>query len=113
MEPMKPMQPMAPMRPMEPMKPMAPLPPMDGGDAWWPGDLGRPASSGGQDGTRYAVFPDRRRLAVEQDGRVAVYDTGDHRIGGVSQQQSGGGGGGPCFSSQHGDVDLSQLQRAD
>ena len=49
---------------------------------------------------------------MEQDGRVAVYDTGDHRIGGVSQQQSGAGGG-LRFSSQHGDVDLAQLERAE
>ncbi len=38
---------------------------------------------------RYATFPDRHRIVVEQAGTVTVYDSGDHRISGVSQQQSG------------------------
>jgi len=113
MEPMKPMQPMEPMRPMEPMKPMQmqPMQPMDSGAPWWPGDLGQPSTSGAQNGTRYAFFPDARRLAVEDGGQVTVYDTGEHRIGGVSQQQSGSGRGAPRFTSQQGDVDLSQLRQ--
>ena len=55
---------------------------------WWPGRYGVPASSGSQNGMRYAYFPDRHRLVVDRDGRVAVYDTSDHRLSGVSQQQS-------------------------
>ena len=43
-----------------------------------------------------------------QDGRVRVYDTGDHRIGGFSQQQSGGQS--LSFSSQFGTVRLEDLQ---
>ena len=31
---------------------------------WWPPDLGRPSSSGAQNETRYALFPDRRRLSL-------------------------------------------------
>lgn len=75
---------------------------------WWPRDWGRPASSGSQNGRRYAYFPESRRLAIEEGGRVALYDTGDHRIGGFSQQQ--GGGDGIAFSSQHGPVALADLR---
>jgi Short C-terminal domain len=56
---------------------------------------------------RYAVFPGSRRVAVEQGGKVAIYDTGDHRIGGVSQQQSGDQA--VTFTSQHGVVRLQDL----
>lgn len=78
---------------------------------WWPAELGRPASSGAQDGWRYAVFPNLRRLAVERDGRTTVYDTGDHRIGGASQQQQGSRSD-LGFSSQHGTVRLGDLPTA-
>lgn len=74
---------------------------------WWPDGLHSPGSTGSQNGMRYAVFADQRRLAVDANGRVTVYDTGDHRIGGVSQQQSGSGT--VRFTSQQGDVDLSRL----
>jgi hypothetical protein len=57
---------------------------------WWPGDFGAPASSGAQNDMRYACFPDRRRLVIEKNGRVTVYDTGEHRLTGFSQQQSHG-----------------------
>ena len=56
---------------------------------WWPGDLGSPSSSGGQNDSRYAYFPQARRLAVQRGGQVTVYDTLDHQIGGVQQQQGG------------------------
>ena len=106
MKPMKPMQGMAPMKPMEPMKPMDP-PASD----WWPAGLSNPASSGAQDGLRYAFFPDQRRLAVEQDGKLTQYDTGDHQISGVSQQQADGRGDSPRFSTQDGPVDLASLKQ--
>ena len=96
---------------LESMKPMQPMKPMDLGPAWWPEDLGQPASSGRQNDIRYAFFPDHRRLAVEQDGKVTLYDSGDHRINGVSQEQSSGE---PlAFASQHGEVRLEQLQRVE
>ena len=57
---------------------------------------------------RYACFPDQHRLAVTQDGRVRVYDTGDHRIGGFSQQQSGRQS--LSFNSQLGTIRLEDLQ---
>jgi hypothetical protein len=91
------------------MKPMQPMEPMDFGPAWWPDDLGQPASSGGQDDVRYAFFPERRRLAIQRDGKVTLYDSGDHRISGVSQGR--GEGPGPSFTSQKGEVTLDQLEK--
>ncbi len=95
------------MKPLEPMKPMKP---MDGPDSsWWPKGLSQPSSSGSQNGVRYAFFPDQRRLAVEQSGKVKQYDTGEHRISGVSQAQ-GSQGATLRFTSQSGDVDLGSLK---
>ena len=74
---------------------------------WWPADLHRPNSTGSQNYVRYAYFADARRLAIELDGKVTVYDTFDHRISGFSQQQSGSAS--LTFSSQHGSVDVSRL----
>ena len=74
---------------------------------WWGPDLKWPNSSGGQNGMRYAWFAQARRLAMEVNGQVIIYDTLDHNIGGVSQQQSGGYS--VTFTSQFGYVDLSRL----
>jgi hypothetical protein len=57
-------------------------------DQWWPAGLGTPSSVGAQNALRYAVFPETRRLAIQDGQRVAVYDTGDHRIFGIAQAQS-------------------------
>lgn len=78
-----------------------------GGSNWWPGHLGSPGSTGGQNSMRYAYFPATRRLAIDVDGSVTVYDTGDHAIGGFSQQQSGDRS--MTFTSQHGTVRVSDL----
>jgi hypothetical protein len=75
---------------------------------WWPAELGSPSATGAQNDMRYACFPKQRRLAVMRDGRVRVYDTGDHRIGGFSQQQSGTQS--LAFTSQTGPVRLEDLQ---
>ncbi|WP_207843435.1 SHOCT domain-containing protein [Williamsia soli] len=75
---------------------------------WWPADLGNPSSSGAQNDTRYAIFPNARRLAIHAGGVTKVYDTGDHRIGGVQQQQ-GGPSGSVNFTSQFGTFDVSSL----
>jgi Short C-terminal domain len=80
-------------------------------DAWWPAELGAPASSGAQDGVRYAYFPASRRLAVQREGRVSLHDTGPHRIFGVSQQQ--GAGRLLVFSSDRGEVRLEDLPLVD
>jgi len=76
-----------------------------GSNQWWPQNLGTPFSSGGQNNTKYAVFPNR--LAVMLSGNVTVYDTLDHQIGGVSQQQ--GGDTSLTFSSQYGTLAVSSL----
>lgn len=74
---------------------------------WWPADLRWPNSTGAQNGVRYAYFAQARRLAIEVGGRVTVYDTLDHQIGGFSQQQSGSGS--ISFTSQHGLIDVGSL----
>ena len=81
-------------------------PPAPGRD-WWPEGLGRVSATGSQNGMRYACFPDTRRVAVEQGGTVTVYDSGEHRITGVSQSQSGGQE--LLFTSQSGTVRASEL----
>lgn len=74
---------------------------------WWGADLRWPTSTGAQNGVRYAYFAQARRLAIEVNGRVTIYDTLDHQIGGFSQQQSSGGS--LTFSSQYGLVDVARL----
>jgi hypothetical protein len=78
---------------------------------WWPDFLGQAGSTGAQNDMRYAFFPDSHRLAIEVGGRVTVYDTGDHRIGGFSQQQ--GGGQSMTLTSQHGLVRIADLAIVD
>ncbi|MGS5085539.1 SHOCT domain-containing protein [Hydrogenophaga sp. A37] len=84
------------------------VPPAPGtsGD-WWPADLRWPNSTGAQNNVRYAYFAQARRLAIEVNGSVTVYDTLDHQIGGFSQQQSVGGT--LSFSSQYGLIDVASL----
>ena len=82
------------------------------GNNWWPGDLGSPSSSGGQNDSRYAYFPQSQRLAIDRGGRVTVYNTLDHHIGGVQQQQ-GGASGSLSFSSQFGTFTVDSLPLAD
>ncbi|WP_138472917.1 SHOCT domain-containing protein [Poseidonocella sp. HB161398] len=77
------------------------------GGNWWPQELGSPSSSGSQNNLSYAIFPGSRRLAVNLNGQVTVYDTLDHMIGGVGQQQSGDASW--TFTSQYGTVYLNQL----
>ena len=74
---------------------------------WWPADLRWPNSTGAQNGVRYAYFAQARRLAIDVGGRVTVYDTLDHQIGGFSQQQSGSGS--ISFTSQYGLIDVASL----
>ncbi|WP_027134201.1 SHOCT domain-containing protein [Geminicoccus roseus] len=74
---------------------------------WWPTDLGSPSSTGSQNHLRYAYFPQSRRLALDVDGRITVYDTEDHQISGFSQQQ--GGDASIMLTSQHGLVRVADL----
>ena len=94
------------MDPMKPLPPMQPMPSLPRPEPWWPADLGHPSTAGAQGGLRYAVFPDARRLLVDRDGTVTAYNSGDHRITGVSQ---GDDGTGPSFVGQDGPVRLFEL----
>ena len=78
-----------------------------GGGNWWPQGLGSPSSSGAQNDMRYAFFPTSRRLVIEARGETTTYDTGEHKISGVSQQQSGTQS--LVFTSQSGTVRLDEL----
>ena len=82
-------------------------PPAGTSGEWWPAGIGWPNSTGAQNNVRYAYFQQARRLAIEVNGTVTVYDTLDHQIGGFSQQQSYGGS--VTFSSQHGLVSVADL----
>ncbi|SIQ56113.1 Short C-terminal domain-containing protein [Rhizobium sp. RU35A] len=79
--------------------------------AWWPQWLGSPSSTGAQNDSAYAVFPNHRRLAIKDGAGVHLYDTGDHFISGVGQQQ--GSNTGLTFSSQYGSFSVSSLRRVD
>jgi hypothetical protein len=94
---------------MEPMKPMEPMRPMAQPERWWPEDLGEPSSSGSQNDSRYAFFPAKQRLLVERNGKLSIYDSGVHAIGGVAQQQSGSRS--LAFTSQDGLVNLDDLKK--
>jgi hypothetical protein len=73
----------------------------------WPAEFGYASSSGAQNNLSYAFFPDARRLCLRQDGRLRIFNTGDHRISGVGQQQ--GGDQTLTFTSQLGLVRLLDL----
>jgi hypothetical protein len=79
-------------------------------DSWWPKQLGTPNATGEQNNVRYAYFGDSGRLAVEANGQLNVYDTGEHRISGFSQQQTPAGA--VVFSTPAGTVSLSSLSTA-
>ena len=92
------------------MNPTASLfvPPAPGTSAdWWGPSLRWPNSTGAQNGVRYAYFSQAHRLAIELNGKVTVYDTLNHQIGGFSQQQSYGGS--ISFNSQYGLIDVTSL----
>jgi hypothetical protein len=83
-----------------------------GSGQWWPAEFGSPSSVGSQNSVRYAFFPKAHRLVIEEDGKRSVYDTGSHRISGVSLQQHGSRRS-LAFHSQHGPVRLDELTRLD
>jgi hypothetical protein len=82
---------------------------MSGSADWWPAGLGRPGAVGAQNDLRYAVFPDARRLVIDDRGAISVYDTGDHRIFGVAQAQSSDRT--LSFTSQDGLVKVADLTK--
>jgi hypothetical protein len=74
----------------------------------WPSVFGNPTSSGSQNNFKYAYFAPVRRLVIEENGKLMIYDTKHHQISGISQQQ--GSGRSYQFTSQDGPVDISSLQ---
>ncbi len=77
--------------------------------SWWPSGLGHPAATGAQNNVRYAYFPSSNRLAIEDGGRIEVYDTTGFDIRGFGQQQSGDSS--LTFTSQRGVVRVDRLPR--
>jgi len=77
------------------------------GASWWPAELGSPNSTGAQNDLRYAWFQGTQRLAIQQGGRLRVYDTGNHLISGFGQQQ--GNDQSITFVSQFGVVRVADL----
>jgi hypothetical protein len=75
--------------------------------SWWPVEFGVPASVGAQNAMRYAFFPDKRRLVIEEGGRLSVYDTGEHLLTGFGQQQ--GADQTLTFSTASGRVPIDDL----
>jgi hypothetical protein len=73
----------------------------------WPTVFGSPTASGSQNNFRYAYFAPKHRLVVDEDGKRYIYDTKHHHISGIAQQQ--GTGSAYRFTSQEGEVDLSEL----
>lgn len=61
---------------------------MAGSADWWPPGLGKPGAVGAQNDLRYAVFPDTRRLVIDDHGTISVHDTGSHRIFVIAQAQN-------------------------
>jgi hypothetical protein len=60
---------------------------------------------------RYAIFGDARRLVIDDHGKIALYDTGDHRISGIAQAQSTSSS--LKFTSQNGLVRVADLPPVD
>ena len=81
---------------------------MSGSADWWPAELGRPGAVGAQNDLRYAIFPETRRLVIDDRGAITVYDTGSHRIFGVAQAQSSDQT--LSFTSQDGLVKVTDLR---
>src|SRR6476620_7366649 len=46
--------------------------------AWWPNGLGHPAAVGGQNDLRYAIFPETRRLVIDDRGKLHIGGRSDH-----------------------------------
>jgi hypothetical protein len=90
------------------MQPMSDMKPMERATPWWPADLGEPASSGAQNGWRYAFFPQAQRLLIDRDGTVTMYDSGPHKISGIYQPTDVSQ---IRFTGNHGNVDLGSLRK--
>jgi hypothetical protein len=78
------------------------------GESWWPALYGQPRASGEQSGVRYAYFPAKHRLLIQNGAHIEAYDTADFAITGVSQQQ--GTHRSLTFASDKGPVPLEQFR---
>lgn len=78
-------------------------------DDWFPAEFGAPSAVGSQNSLRYAVFPAKHRLVIDDGRRVETYDTGDHQIYGIAQAQSSDQT--LTFTSQDGLVRVADLRR--
>jgi hypothetical protein len=87
-------------------KSFKPFKPFDN-EKWWPQSLGAPTSVGSQNESQYAYFPESNRLAIKENSQVTIFDTGAHKIFGVSQQQ--GENNSLVFDSQLGRVRVTEL----
>jgi hypothetical protein len=47
---------------------------------WPPGNLRRPTISGANGTLKFAFFADKRRLLVESEGTLQIFDCGMHQI---------------------------------
>jgi hypothetical protein len=65
---------------------------------WWPVELGTPSTSSSSVALRYAFSPLPRRLVVEWQGDLTIYDTGEYQFRGLLD----GLGAKPSFMSQTG-----------
>ena len=52
---------------------------MPGSSDWWPSGLGRPGAVGVQKDLRYAVFPEARRLVIDDRGSVSIFGVAQSR----------------------------------
>jgi hypothetical protein len=84
---------------------------ISGSRDWWPSGLQRPGAVGAQNDLRYAVFPETKRLVIDDHGAISIYDTGDHRIFGIAQNQSDDQT--LAFTSQDGLVRVADLRKVD
>ncbi len=80
----------------------------ENGLVWWPGEMGSPTLTGALHGIRYAWFAHVRRLLIDEEGHVRVYDSGMHRISGILLKHAAGQRA-LVFTSQHGTLDLTVL----
>lgn len=80
---------------------------LEAGESWWPAKFGHPASSGEQNGIRYAYFPEKHRLLIQEGAHLVAYDTGERHLTGAAQRQ--GSTSNLTFSTAEGPVDLKHL----
>ena len=80
-------------------------------DEWFPVEFGLPSAVGSQNSLRYAVFPEKHRLVIDDGGSIETYDTGAHNIYGIAQAQSTDQT--LTFTSQDGLVRVSDLPKVE